>query len=95
MLSIITPEKLAKTIASKAKSIRLSENMSRKSLSEKSGVPESTVRHFEVTGQVSLSNLLKISWALDELKPFSELFNEKPIVKIDDLLIPKRKRGRS
>lgn len=95
MLSIITPEKLVKLIALKAKAARLSANLSRKSLSERSGIPESTIRHFEITGQVSLANLLSLAWILDDLNAFAELFNEKPVIQIEDLLIPKRRRGRS
>ena len=45
-----TPEAVRKRIVARAKARRLAENLSRRSLSARSGVPESTIKRFETTG---------------------------------------------
>lgn len=94
-LSFQTPEKIASQLGDKAKLLRLEANMSRKTLAIRSGVPESTIKHFETTGQISLISLLKIALVLNRLEDFATIFEPKPIVSLDELRKPKRARGRT
>lgn len=85
-------------IAGQAQAKRLSLNLSRKSLSERSGVSESVLKKFERTGKISLESLIKIAFVLDAVEEFQALFKPTPpenFLSLDELLKDKtRKRGR-
>lgn len=95
---ILTPQETLKKIAVKARSKRLSLNLSQKTLSEKSGVSYGVLKKFEHTGQISLESLLKIACALGSLEDFEHVFEEiKPqeALSLEDLMKEEtRKRGR-
>jgi transcriptional regulator with XRE-family HTH domain len=74
ILDIFTPEEVAIQVASHAKRLRLSINMSRKTLALHSGVSLGSIQRFEQTGRVSLESLLKIAQALSALQEFQQLF---------------------
>lgn len=100
MLSIklTTPLELLKKISQGAKAKRLSLNLSRSTLSEKSGVSLGVIKKFEQTGQISLESSLKLALILNSLDGFSQLFlPEKPsaTTSLDELMHDtQRKRGR-
>lgn len=73
-IEIYTPDEIASLIAEQAKQLRLSKNMSRKTLSTHSGVSEGSIQRFEQTGKVSLDKLLKIAHALSATETFLSLF---------------------
>ena len=73
-INLLTPVQIKKQIAGQAKQRRLSKNLSRQTLSEKSGIPSSTIKRFETTGDISLESLLTIAWILDGLDDFLKLF---------------------
>ncbi|MBS1225366.1 MAG: family transcriptional regulator [Proteobacteria bacterium] len=81
-------------IAARAKARRLAENLSRRSLSARSGVPESTIKRFETTGYIALDRLLRLASILDGLDEFAALFPEKPPVSIQQVCSTPRRRGR-
>ena len=89
-----TPEAVRKMIAARAKARRLAENLSRSSLSARSGVPESTIKRFEATGYIALDRLLRLASILDGLDEFAALFPEKPPVSIQQVCSTPRRRGR-
>ncbi len=92
-INILTTEQIKKQIAEHAKQRRLEKNLSRASLEEKSGIPASTIKHFETTGKVSLDALLAIAMVLDFLAEFAQLFAPKPLASLKHF--PKsRERGR-
>ncbi len=72
-VNIYTPQEVEQRIAQSAKQLRLSQNMSRKSLAEHSGVSLGSIQRFEQHGKISLENLLKIAQALSALPQFHEL----------------------
>lgn len=82
-------------IAKRAKERRLAENLSRKTLSARSGVPESTIKRFETEAEASLDALLKISLALGCLESFENLFPAARPDTIKAVQPASRKRGRS
>lgn len=94
ILSIASQEDSARIIAGKVKACRLAEDWSRRSLAERSGVPEATIKHFETTGQIALVSLLKLAFVLDKLDDFDALFQPTPIVSINQINRKVRARGR-
>ena len=92
-INILSTVDLRKAIAAKAKSQRLAENLSRRSLATRSGVTEASIKRFETSGEVSLTNLLNIAFALNCTEEFEALFDRKAPASIHDLQKPPRKRG--
>jgi transcriptional regulator with XRE-family HTH domain len=72
-LNLYTPHDVAQQIADNAKQLRLSKNMSRKTLALDSGVSLGSIQRFEQTGKISLSNLLHIAHVLSALTDFQML----------------------
>ena len=85
-------------IAGKARTKRLSQNLSQQTLSIKSGVSYGVLKKFERTGQISLQSLLKLAIVLDSLHDFKQVFNldeHKNLLSLDQMLKEgTRKRGR-
>ena len=93
-INFLLPEELASQLGERARARRLSANLSRKTLAAQSGVPESTIRKFEVTGVISLVGLLQLADTLGCMDDFTKLFPVKAAVTIDEFVAPVRKRGR-
>jgi transcriptional regulator with XRE-family HTH domain len=93
-LNFLLPEDLARQLSGRARVRRLGSNLTRKTLAERSGVPESTIRKFEVTGKVSLVGLLQLADALGCMDDFGKLFPAKAALSIDEFVAPTRQRGR-
>ena len=89
-----TQAEILQNIGARAKSARLRENMSRKTLAEKAGVAEASLKRFETTGHISLSSLVPLLTALDRLSELDELLAEKTPVSLRELKETKRQRGR-
>jgi len=85
--------RIVQQIGEKAKAIRLAQNLSRATVCLRSGVPLSTLKRFETTGQIGTAQLVAIAIALDSVGDIGHLFEPKPIRSIDQLAQPKRKRG--
>ena len=71
-----TPSEMAANVASRFRRVRLSKKVTIKKLSESSGVPYSTIRRFESTGEISFLSLVKITSALDEDQEITRLFSD-------------------
>jgi transcriptional regulator with XRE-family HTH domain len=78
----------------RAKSARLRATMSRKTLSDRSGVTQASIKRFETTGQISLVNLIQILIALDRITDLDGLLEEQAVPFIRELGDRKRLRGR-
>ena len=89
-----TPAQILQHIGLRAKSARLRDNMSRKTLAEKAGISEASLKRFETTGQVSLSSLVQLLTALDRLAELDELLTEKTPLSVRELNDTQRQRGR-
>ena len=89
-----TQAEILQNIGARAKSARLRENMSRKTLAEKAGVAEASLKRFETTGHISLSSLVQVLTALDRLSELDELLAEQAPLSIRELDATKRQRGR-
>lgn len=94
----MTPSEVARDIAKRTKEKRLEQNLSQRTLSERSSVSLGVIKKFERSGKISLESLLKLALALGCLNDFIELFKPKPpetALTLDELLEQKtRKRGR-
>lgn len=92
-----TPAQVAMQIAMRVKSRRLELDLTQKGLAERAGIKFATYRRFEQTGEISLTGLLQIGFALNALSDFDVLFSQKQYQSIDDVLddsIVARKRGK-
>lgn len=94
MLSFKTPHDVAQQLAQQARTRRVATNLSRETLSAKSGVSAASIRRFETTGAISLESLLKLAQVLDCLDAFEALFPAKAIVSLADITATPRLRGR-
>lgn len=91
---LYAPGEIALLIAGNAKRLRLSKNLSRRSLAQKSGVPESNIKRFETTGKISLDGLLLIAICLEAEAPLMNLFASPHLLTLQDLKNHGRARGR-
>lgn len=96
--SLRTPEKVATTLAARAKELRLAKGWRQVTLAERSGVSLASLRRFEESGRVSLRNLLRLAFALNRLDDFDALFQAPRASSMAELEAgekrPKRQRGR-
>ena len=69
-----TPAQVAMQIAMRVKSRRLELDLTQKGLAERAGIKFATYRRFEQTGEISLTGLLQIGFALNALSDFDVLF---------------------
>lgn len=90
---LYSPAEVAREVGKNAKALRLSKNLSRKTLAERSGVSESTIKRFEMTGTVTFEALILMATALDELSSVTRLFKPEQPNSYEELKNAKRKRG--
>jgi len=78
--SVIVPSDIQKQLAADVRHARLFvKDWKRETLSEKSGVPISTIKRFESSGEISLRQLLMLIHALGLLNRLDQL------LKVDDV----------
>lgn len=68
MLELNTPFDLQIELSQFIRQMRKQKKMSVKALVERSGVPDSTIRKFEATGEISLRQFLMLYAAVAQLK---------------------------
>ncbi len=81
-----TPISLAQGIAERAKQRRTAMRLTQSELAQKAGLSLSTYRRFEQYGQIALSGLLQIAFALDCMSDFNALFASQSWATMDDML---------
>jgi len=79
------PGSVQDRIRQAARSLRLAHNMTQQALALKSGVPLSTLKRFEQSGEISLAALMAIAGALDALAEFDTLFPKPAAATLDEL----------
>lgn len=86
-----------KSLSTRLRALRLAAGWKQTTLAEHSGVTVASLRRFESTGEISLTNLLKMAWALGRLEEFDKLFKPMEVTSIRELeeraSRPVRKRG--
>ena len=86
-----TPYELVLDAAARFRRIRKAKNITLKALSEKSGVPYSTVRRFESSGEISFVSLVKLASAIGEDGQITALFAESIPASIEEVIRGNRK----
>jgi transcriptional regulator with XRE-family HTH domain len=94
MITFISKFDVAVHVAARARERRLAQNLSRKTLAEKSGVTEASIKRFESTGEVSFASLLKMANALGCMEYFEQAFAPEQRVSLEDVTKKPRARGR-
>lgn len=86
-----TPQEMALGAARRFRAMRQAKRITIKALSERSGVPYSSVRRFESTGEISFLSLVKLTSALDEDAQISALFAERAPTSIEEVIRENRR----
>lgn len=89
-----SPGHIVDQLVARFRARRLAKNWSRKTLAERSGVSESTIKRFETTGSIKLDDLVQMAVVLHASAEFGSLFPEQPVVSLDQLSNSNRRRGR-
>ena len=92
--TLFSPGELALQVGEKARALRLTQNLSRKTLAERAGVSESTIKRFETTGQITLDALVLLASSLGVAQQLSGLFTQAQPVSLAELKQSGRVRGR-
>ena len=81
-----TPYEMAENAAKRFRNMRKAKNVTIKALSERSGVPYSTIRRFESTGEISFLSLVKITSTLNEDREINALFADVAPQSIEEVI---------
>jgi len=81
-------------VAKRARAMRLAQNLSQRSLAERAGVSEASLKRFEGTGAIAFSTLVQIAAALGCMDDLAALFAARQVVSIDEIAKKRRLRGR-
>jgi transcriptional regulator with XRE-family HTH domain len=99
ILSIIESNiDLSLGVAGRVRERRLEMNLTQKGFAARAGIPLATYRRFERSGEISLSNLILVAYALGMTLDIEKLFSERRYENIDAVInaesVKKRKRGK-
>ena len=81
-----TPNSVAQRVASQARQRRVAMRLTQVELAQKAGLPLASYRRFEQKGQITLSGLLQVAFALDCMNDFNALFASQSWATMDDML---------
>lgn len=81
-----TPNNIANTVASNFRNARKASHITMKELSNRSGVPYSSIKRFEYSGQISFVSLIKIASVLNMEDQILKLFPEPVPTNIDQII---------
>ena len=85
-LTLMTDSEILKLLASRAREVRIDNDMRQSDLSQRSAVPLSAIRVFERSGTISLGYLIKILRALSLLEELDGLFQMPEIQDLKSVL---------
>lgn len=81
-----SPNDINMDIAKRVRMRRKEKNITQAKLSVYSGVSLGSVKRFERTGEISLSSLIKIAFALGAEDDFDQLFSKKGYASIQEVI---------
>ncbi len=97
-LSLVGPAEMGKSLADRAKALRLLKGWTRNTLARRAGVSAASLKRYETTGKASLELVLKVAHALARLEEFGKLLQPPAAQSIEELeqraARPAPKRGR-
>lgn len=85
-----SPHQVSVDLAHRVRARRKERGLSQVALSQRSGVSLASLKRFEHTGQISLTSLLKIAFALGYDGDFGGLFAEPAYTSIEDVIRGRR-----
>ncbi len=86
MVVLETPYQMAVNVAKRFRMVRKAKKMTIKEVSERSGVPYSTLRRFESTGEISFMGFVKIMSTIGEDREIQGLLLDWIPGSIDELV---------
>ena len=86
MIVLKTPQEMAVDTAKRFKEMRKAKKITIKKLSEDSGVPYSTIRRFESSGEISFLSLVKIVSTVGEDEEITNLFAKRIPASIEEII---------
>ena len=81
-----TPYEMALGVAKRFRDLRLAKKITAKSVSEKSGVPYSTVRRFESKGEISFVSFIKLVSSIGEDDEIRNLLSNTIPASIEEVI---------
>lgn len=87
-----SPDDVSRQIAERVSKRRKEKKITQVKLSEYSAVSLGSIKRFERTGEISLSSLIKIAFALGCENDFDELFAKRGYASIEEVINEKRRR---
>lgn len=96
MLPVIlnSPKDIQDKLARKFRDLRVYRDLSRETLATMSGVPEPSIKRFELTGEISLKSMLRLAHALEAMDEFDHLFPLPVARSLDEIEKQDRQRNR-
>lgn len=95
MLAIKTTPDLLSDLGEKVKALRLANNWTREELSIRCGVPYSTLRRLESTGEGSMRQYIAVFRALGSLEDFAALLALPPVSPYELIQLGGKQRQRA
>lgn len=91
MIVLKTPQEMAVDAAKRFKEMRKAKKITIKELSRNSGVPYSTIRRFESSGEISFISLVKIVSTVGEDEEITNLFAKRIPASIEEIIRENRR----
>ncbi|MBO4712097.1 helix-turn-helix transcriptional regulator [bacterium] len=91
MIVLKTPQEMAVDAAKRFKEMRKAKKITIKKLSKNSGVPYSTIRRFESSGEISFLSLVKIVSTVGEDEEITNLFAKRIPASIEEIIRENRR----
>ena len=89
-MTLMTDNEILKLIASRAREVRIANDLRQSDLSQRSAVPLSTIRVFERSGVISFVYLVKLLRALSIVEELDGLFKKPEITDLKSVIKEKR-----
>ena len=91
MIVLKTPQEMAVDAATRFKEMRKAKKITIKDLSKNSGVPYSTIRRFESSGEISFLSLVKVVSTVGEDEEITNLFAKRIPASIEEIIRENRR----
>lgn len=72
--NLISPHDVMLSVAQRAKTLRLEQNITQQELADRVGIAIGTIKRFEKTGEIQFNHLLRVALVLGRLEEFVNLF---------------------
>lgn len=89
-----SPDEVTRSLAERLKKRRLEKGITREVLQSLTGVPKSTIAHFETTSKISLESFVRIAMALGYTDELDKLFMEAKYSTMEEMETIKRNVNR-